>query len=189
MPPALPDKRLFLAVWPDEAACAALHTVGRDWPWPAGAARYQPPDWHITLHFLGKVTPPQWCALLPALAHNFEPFEVTLQQPQAWPHGLVVLCPSVVPAGLLALQQHLGQVVQACGLAVDARPYRPHLTLARRAVLALPPQVAAVNWRVDSFSLVESTGDPQKRYRPLARYAATGGWHWLAPELAPEPGQ
>ncbi len=180
------SRRLFLALWPDQAVCAALQQVGRAWPWPAGATRYLHNDWHVTLHFLGAVDETRIAKLLPVLALPFEPFTLALERPEAWPRGLVVLCPCAAPVALLALQQHLGQALLSCGVSVEARVYRPHLTLARRAAVPLPQQVEPVTWRVQDYWLVESTGDPQKRYRPLVRYTSAGGWQALAPVGAPK---
>jgi 2'-5' RNA ligase len=55
-------------------------------------------------------------------------------------------------------------------LPIEARPWRPHVTLARRAVAAQPPQdELALNWPVRSWRLARSLG--HGRYAEVARYA------------------
>jgi 2'-5' RNA ligase len=70
------------------------------------------------------------------------------------------------------LHEELGRRLRQLGLPVDERAYRPHLTLARHAGRALPPAPPAWGWRVRGYVLMESTGDPQARYRVLQHYGA-----------------
>lgn len=166
--------RLFLALCPGEAVKSALAAQAEAWHWPADAARYAPADWHVTLHFIGPVARQRIDVLRAGLAVSCAPFELHLGQPELWPHGLAVLLPEAVPAGLQLLQAHLGQALQRLGLAPDPRPYRPHLTLARHAAQALPPrQGPGLAWRVEGYALVESTGPASPRYQVLQHYGCT----------------
>lgn len=166
-----PEARLFLALCPTEYVQAALVAHRDAWQWNPGAARYAPPDWHITLHFLGPVARQRIDALRAGLAVPFAPFDLRFGQPRLWPHGLAVLLPEAVPAGLLQLYASLGQALQRLGLRTEARPYRPHFTLARHAALALPPRQGPLfDWPVDSYALMASTGEAGQRYQVLQRY-------------------
>lgn len=165
--------RLFLALCPGEAVQAALAAHADSWQWNANAARYAPADWHVTLHFIGPVARQRVDELRARLAVPFAPFELRLGQPELWPHGLAVLLPEAVPEGLQRLHAALGQVLQRLGLKTDPRPYRPHFTLARHAALALPPlQRPWLDWRVQGYALMESTGQAQERYRVLQQYGS-----------------
>jgi len=166
--------RLFLALVPGEDVQAALAAHGDAWQWNAGAARYAPSDWHVTLHFMGPVARHRLDELRAGLAVPITPFELRLGLPELWPHGLAVLCPETVPAGLQQLHARLGQALQHLGLKTDPRPYRPHLTLARHAQDALLPllQRQQFGWHVAGYALMESTGQAAQRYRVLQQYGS-----------------
>lgn len=164
--------RLFLALLPDPAVQAALRSHAQAWRWPPGAARYAPPDWHVTLHFLGAVPRTRLDELRAGLDVAITPFELRFGEPMLWPHGLAVLLPMAVPAALQRLHEALGARVRQLGLRTDERAYRPHLTLARRAERAVPPAPPAWGWRVQGYVLMESTGVPEARYRVLQQYGA-----------------
>jgi len=163
--------RLFLALWPDDDVRGQLAVQGCLWTWPAEGAVYHPGDWHVTLHFIGAVGADRVDAISSGLDVPLEPFDLLLDQPQVWPHGVAVLCAGAVPHQLRQLHDRLGDALQALGLPVDVRPYRAHVTLARRAACAVvPPGVAPLRWRVQGYALVVSTGEEGQRYRVLRRY-------------------
>jgi 2'-5' RNA ligase len=165
--------RLFLALCPGEEVKAALAAHSDAWQWTAAAARYAPPDWHVTLHFIGPVARHRLDELRDGLAVSMTPFELHLGQAALWPHGLAVLCPAALPEGLQQLHARLGQALQSLGLKTDARPYRPHITLARHAQDAVAPlQSPVIDWPVEGYALMESTGEAAQRYRVLRAYGA-----------------
>jgi 2'-5' RNA ligase len=160
--------RLFIALWPDDTAHAWLRTCDAAIGWPAGAARGGPERWHMTLHFLGAVPPAQLPALLPALQQPFDPFAFELGHVTVWPRGLVVVEPAEAVRPLQDLHAGLGAALQRTGQRVEARPFRPHVTLARRAPrarLSTPPE--RQRWPVWGYALVASAGG---RYRNVALY-------------------
>jgi len=167
--------RLFLALWPDDDVRGQLAALGGRWMWPAGSVLYQPGDWHVTLHFIGAVGADRVDAISSGLDVPLEPFELRLDQPQVWPRGVAVLCAGTVPHQLRQLHDRIGAALQALGLPVDARPYRAHVTLARRAAGAVAPQgVVPLHWRARGYALVVSTGEKGQRYRMLRRYGGCG---------------
>jgi 2'-5' RNA ligase len=143
----------------------------RGWRWPAGARPTPPERLHLTLHFLGQVE----AVRLPALASGlrlppFEPFEITLGLPECWPGGLAVLCPHKLPDSLVRLHRELGVALERLGTPIEPQPFRPHVTLARRAGGALaPPAAGALRWPVEGYALVQS----ERGYRTLASYPGT----------------
>lgn len=167
-----PSQRLFLALWPDAAVQSQLAAHAQQWSWPAGCAPYQPQDWHVTLHFIGRVDASQVTELTARAAVPFQPFNLVLDKPALWPHGLAVLCPGEFPKHLWSLFDRLGHVLRGLDLTVETRPYRPHLTLARRAQGAMAPStLAPVKWLVQSYALAVSTGDSDTRYQIQRTYA------------------
>lgn len=131
--------RLFLALWPPPAVHAALLAHADAWSWPAGARRTRPQQMHITLHFLGDVD----AALLPRLREElavpWEGCELVLDRAEVWPGGIAVLEAGQVPTALKRLHAQLADRLLALDLPVDTRRYRPHATLARKALGGRPP--------------------------------------------------
>jgi 2'-5' RNA ligase len=161
--------RLFLALWPDPQTRNRLVACRDAWCWPAGAAVVPPQRLHLTLHFIGAVARPRLASLADALGVTFRPFELELGVLECWPRGLAVLRPFSVPEGLRDLLAALGERLRAQGLPVEARDFRPHVTLARKAVRAVAPVPAPeLSWPVASYTLVESL--PGAGYRVLRTY-------------------
>lgn len=166
--------RLFLALCPGEAVQTALAAQAQAWHWNPDAARYAPADWHVTLHFIGAVPRSRLAELRAGLDVPVPPFELRFGQPALWPHGLAVLLPMALPVALQQLHDLLARRLHQLDLRTDERPYRPHLTLARRAQTARPPaRWPAWGWRVRGYALMESTGETEpggQRYRVLQQY-------------------
>ncbi|MDB6001899.1 MAG: ligT [Rhizobacter sp.] len=159
--------RLFLALWPDAEVRRRLI----DWQdaclWPAGARPTLPQHLHLTLHFLGQTPQDRIADITDRIDVHIDRFTLTLDRAEIWSNGVAVLQPTVVPQALLDLRLRLGDVLQAMGLPVEVRPFRPHVTLARRAVgTELPSGVPAVRWDVEGHVLAESRGG----YRVLDSY-------------------
>ncbi|MCW5636182.1 MAG: RNA 2',3'-cyclic phosphodiesterase [Rubrivivax sp.] len=169
-PPA--SLRLFVALWPDEAARAALVQWRDAMACPAPAQPTRRDKLHLTLHFIGAVAAARLRELADGLALPPPRFELCLDRIAAWHGGIVALQPTRLPEPLAELHGRLAAALRQLGLPVEARRFRPHVTLARHA-RAVPPHHAApppVRWAVDGYALVESTraGD----YVVQRRYAA-----------------
>ena len=149
--------RLFLALWPDPAVRHQLCAARDAWQWPRAATPVHAGKLHLTLHFLGDVPTQRLPQLLDGFAVPFEAFRLDLGQPVLWPHGIAVLEPRATPPALLALHARLAGTLVALGLQPEARSYRPHVTLARRAGGgAVPENGPAIAWQADRYALVES---------------------------------
>lgn len=169
-PAAAATARLFIGVWPPMGTRNALQGWLRQWIWPAGAAVVSAERAHLTLHFLGQVPLARLVALylaLPAAAAGVAPFDLVFDRIERWPRGLVVLGTGAPPTPLLQLHAALAAALRGLALPVEARPLRPHITLARRAAEAhAPTEVLALRWTVDHFALVRS----ERGYRQLQRW-------------------
>lgn len=164
-------QRLFLALWPDGAVQQQLIAHARQWTWPPGCVPYLPADWHLTLHYIGPVAADRVPHIAAHVGVPFQPFELVLDQPRLWPRGLAVLGATALPPSLQTLHERLGHALRGLELPVESRPFQAHVTLARRADAAVPPEAAApVVWRVRSYALVVSTGDREQRYRVIGQY-------------------
>ena len=149
--------RLFLALWPEPGVRDQLREARDAWHWPRAAAPVHTDKLHLTLHFLGGVPSARLPELMEGFSVPFRPFRLALGKPVLWPHGIAVLEPPVNPPELLALHARLGDALLALGLQPEARSYRPHVTMARRAAGAgIPASAPSIGWDVQGYALVES---------------------------------
>jgi len=149
--------RLFLALWPDPGVRQLLVQWRDAWTWPRGAAPVQTDKLHVTLHFLGGLPSERLSELLDGFDVPFAPFRLDLNQAALWHNGIAVLEPDATPSGLAGLHARLADALVTLGLQPEARRYRPHVTMARRATGATVPQDGPpVAWDVRGYALVES---------------------------------
>jgi 2'-5' RNA ligase len=160
--------RLFFALWPDDAVrqrvTAYRQAKGR--PIPSE-------NWHITLVFLGAVTPEQQAAVAAAADDvRAPPFRLRLDRLGGWRRaGIAWLGASHVPGALLGLYQQLQEAAHSAGIGIETRAYKPHLTLARNAPAIAPQAIEPIDWDITEFCLVESETRPEG-----ARYVVRRRW-------------
>jgi 2'-5' RNA ligase len=162
--PREPSRRLFLALWPDEAAGAALVAATRE-AVSASAGRAVPTQHlHATLAFLGSVPQRRIGELERIARHVADTFvpesPVTLQFDElahwAGP-GILVALSGTEACAAHALAQRLKSETAAAGFAPDLKPFHAHVTLARKVGRATELSMTrAVTWVLDAFALVES---------------------------------
>lgn len=163
--------RLFFALWPTDVLRAEL--AARLPPLLAGSdGRAQRPDqWHVTLEFLGDVAAERLPLVRAAAGEvTADPFDVTFDSVALWRRAQVLcLEASATPAPLSSLLLQLRAALAARGFDPERRPFRPHVTLARKVASASPgPLTHAIVWPAESFALVKSvTGPAGSRYEPL----------------------
>ncbi|MGJ9417250.1 RNA 2',3'-cyclic phosphodiesterase [Massilia sp. CMS3.1] len=165
------NSRLFLALWPDPAIRHLLRERRDAWDWPRGASPVHTNKLHLTLHFLGAVPSERVPALRRGFAVPFTPFTLSIRAPKLWPHGIAVLEPHTEPPELLELHANLSSALGALGVQPEARSYKPHVTLARRASNAVVPSEAEpLIWKIGGYALVESTPGDGGGYTVLQQY-------------------
>jgi 2'-5' RNA ligase len=168
----VPSPRLFLALWPDDATRDSLAAAQQAWTWPAGAALVPREKLHITLHFLGQVPAARLAALQPVVDIGGEPFMLAGDgaRQQVWPGGIAVLELAAPPA-LQRLHAALATALRAQDFPVEDRPFRAHVTFARKAWGAQPPVTPLpFAWPCDgTWSMVQSS--PREGYRLVERDA------------------
>jgi 2'-5' RNA ligase len=165
--------RVFLALWPDDAAREGLAAWRDHWRWPAGAVPTRTGNLHLTLHFPGSVAADKAPALRNALAGlpAIETFTLEFGRAELWPGGIAVVSPLATPEPLQLLHAQLAATLRELGLPVEERPFRPHVTVARKARRATVPRDGpALEWKVrNGFALVQSMPAGQG-YRVLERF-------------------
>jgi 2'-5' RNA ligase len=171
-------RRLFFALWPDDAIrvliaerCAAhVHAAGGR-PIPAEKL-------HVTLAFLGSVAESRLPAVLEAAGRvRAAAFEMELLRVTCWRQTRILsLQPTGVPAPLAALVGALREPLRDCGFEPDPRPYRAHVTLARdaRPPRGLADAIEPIDWTIGEMSLVESLTLPSgAQYQRLQSWSLT----------------
>lgn len=166
---AVAPARWFIALWPDAATRDALRALQAGCAWPPRARPTGAERLHLTLHFVGPLAEDAVAPLRAALAAvDAAPWRWALGRASVWPGGVAVAEPARIPAAARALHTALGEVLSAQGLPLEARPWRPHVTLARRAHGAgVPARFDPIAWNASGFELVCS----QQGYRRVARWA------------------
>jgi 2'-5' RNA ligase len=163
--------RLFLALWPDPPVRHQLREWRDAWTWPRSAGPVHTDKLHLTLHFLGNRPSASLPALLDGLAVPFAPFRLQLGVAELWHNGIAVLSPQAPPPALMELHAALSAALPGLGLEPEARAFRPHVTMARRARGAgLPQSGPEIHWEIDHYALVESKPGNGGGYTVLREY-------------------
>lgn len=175
-------RRLFLALWPDEAVRRALVELQQRLP-PGTGRPVSADNLHLTLAFLGS-TPAERQQCIEAALDSVtgSGFDLRLVRLGYWrkPQALWIGA-AATPPPLAALVRGLQDCLARCGGQADTRPFQAHLTLYRK--VRKPPRLPAlapITWSVQSFALVESnTAAAGVQYRVLRQWplaaAAPGG--------------
>lgn len=170
-------ERLFFALWPTRTTAMALHALACRQAVRTGGRVTRMDSIHLTVAFLGDV--PVGCvdalrAPPPELAAPA--FTMALDQVGHWVrNGIVWAGPSELPEALSALNTRLSDWVASLGIALDPRPFRPHVTLLRKAARgALAEFRAPIEWHVTEYALVRSGRRVDgSRYETIARFPLT----------------
>jgi 2'-5' RNA ligase len=179
--PAAPfaAQRLFIALWPPEGLARALHERYRRGRGDSPARPVAVHDIHLTLHFLGQVPASVVDELRHAIRIFCPAFELRIERIEAWRGGLVVALPARIPQALTSRHDALAEALHRLGLRTEARPFRPHLTLARKHAGPWPATGASVasallpkplTWRAHDHVLVRSRIGPDGGYDLLQTY-------------------
>ena len=178
--------RLFAALPLDNACKAALNAVCAALRQRSARASLTRPElMHLTLAFIGEVPADESGAVKTALSGvmaNAFPFEIVGVGRFRRDDGDIVWAGLRQSAALEALAAETRGALQTAGFAIDTKPFRPHLTLARRvrfATLGDYDAFAAAysgdkvlcTTRADRFTLMESRRtDGRLDYAELADY-------------------
>ena len=168
--------RLFFALWPSAAECAALaawHSPLREL---CGGRVMRTDTLHSTLVFLGDVDEYRLEAVqLAAFETKSRSFDLKLTGACYWGHNhIVYAAPDETPLQLADLVRELETRLRKHRFHIEKQPYKPHVTLLRNAQWsdAPLPQLPAVSWKFNDFVLVQSMRDEQgaPHYEVLARF-------------------
>jgi 2'-5' RNA ligase len=169
--------RLFFAIWPTPEIATLLNAWSRTAQVECGGRVTLPANIHLTLAFLGDVSPGRAKRLAECgrraagVAHS-----LALEEARYWKHNRVVWAgPRVIPPALGSLAQALTRELIAADFPTEAREFNAHVTLIRQARLPrMLPGLPTIVWPVSEMVLVRtqlsSTGSS---YAMLERFALT----------------
>ena len=170
---ATETQRLFLALWPDQRVRDRLSELAEDCVRQAGGRRVASDNIHLTLAFLGALTPSQTRAACECV-DGMPTLETRLHIDRVgyWPRKGIVWagCREVDP-GLQSFAGQLNLRLARRGFRVDQRPFSPHITLIRRARRRVRLPAPAIEWPVAGAVLVQSSLEPGG-----ARYTVVQRW-------------
>jgi 2'-5' RNA ligase len=170
--------RLFFAFWPDDSVREVLAHATRKAARASGGRPVPPANLHSTVVFLGSVAEDR---LAPVIATAGElrcpPLRLRFDRLEHWAKAAVLCLGCSKPQEAAAeLATSLSKLLISKGFAPDPKPYRPHVTIARKVVR--PHEVGpvhALEWPVEEFALMESTTAPEgPHYSVLEQWPLRG---------------
>ncbi|WP_290647803.1 RNA 2',3'-cyclic phosphodiesterase [Aquisalimonas sp.] len=168
--------RLFFALSPDASARQSLADA---LPPDLEAGRAIPvANFHVTLAFLGDLADAQEAQAREVAAGVSAPaFVMRFSDLAFWPKPrLRVLLPETVPASAQELRARLAWGLRAHGIPFDARVWRPHVTVARRALSGEHSLLRPVCVSFREYVLMRSQASAQGSvYEPVARWPLASG--------------
>ena len=162
-------QRLFFAFWPEEAARAALaHATAKAVRY-SGGRPVPAANLHVTLAFLGSVPEQRiaelqqlaaaqaaQCARERAIVLSFDRFDY-FRRAQV----LCVLATEDDAAAAQRLASALQDASAAAGFNPDLKPFRAHVTVARKVMRAtVPVELRPLVWEFSAFALISSRTEP-----------------------------
>ncbi|MFC5995923.1 RNA 2',3'-cyclic phosphodiesterase [Pseudonocardia hispaniensis] len=160
--------RLFVALTPPPEVVGELWAATTALRVDQPGLRWTPPEqWHLTLVFLGEVVDdvrPDLIERLGRVAARGSPFALSLGAGGRFGNRVLWTRVRGETDRLRRLAASAQAACRRCGLAVEDRPYRPHLTLARargdtedlRDAVARLDGFAGRTWTADQLHLVRS---------------------------------
>ena len=176
-PSSSENKRIFLALWPDEKTRQRLAEVQQQLkrePVLQSAKAVNPDNLHMTLHFIGSISPDVLQALEVSLdSVHCKPFELVVNTVGCFPKPRVVwLGLKNISPELNMLELQTAACVEQCVQNYRRIVYRPHITLFRKAKISPElEELPEISWSIKSFALVES-----KSYAAGVRYHVLKEW-------------
>lgn len=194
--PREPSQRLFFALWPDEAQRSAIARATGEAVSGCGGRPVGTASLHVTLAFLGSVPVrrrPELTVIATQVALALPgPVTLSFDLLEHWAKPQVLCAVSSVPSpAAVSLAQQLQKLTLAAGFSPDIKPFRQHVTLARKVPRSIEPgatgkaggQAARIfstgqglTWTLNGFALVASlTGSAGPLYSVVETYTLYGG--------------
>lgn len=152
--------RLFIGIALASNAAEALMHVCQQFASAPGDLRWSSPEsWHVTLQFLGNTLEEQERCVVTSLAGIREArVPVRIAGLGFFERAGVFFAGVTLTPELLALQQRVTAATRSCGFVPEARPYHPHITLARSKGRAGATALGSLKKAVDRSNVLLDAG-------------------------------
>lgn len=171
-------QRLFFALWPEDQLRQQIKRHCKTILRHGGGRPVDPENIHFTLAFLGNVDVQQQnCIEHLADQIQLPSFEFKIDVVSHFPKSRVLwVGPSEMPAVLVALATELRDGAMRCGIQMDMRPYRAHMTMMRKVThTSGEMRIRPVAWQANSFVLVNSVTYPEGvKYQVVREWPLSG---------------
>ena len=168
--PAGDERRLFLALWPEEAVRQQLAALAAE---VAGRRRISDANLHLTLVFLGATHSTRQAAYEAALADLRVPtLKLVLDRYDYWPRPRILWLGSNQSSPELSeLVAELQRRLRGAGFVPERRAFQAHITLARKFPGPAPvqPPTMPIHWSINEVALIESQPSPEGSYYQVLR--------------------
>lgn len=174
MPLESKQLRLFFALWPDDEVRQSLALINNKLASQHSGKSMRPENLHLTLAFLGNVAENSLECLVPmANAIEFKRFDLKLDHLELFSRAKIIWAGlENEPLELINLAKELHKGVLRCGIDLDTRAFKPHLTLIRKAKRLDKQTIKTVNWSVNDFCLVSSVSKQDAvEYKVMYRWS------------------
>lgn len=173
-------RRLFFALWPDEAMRQAMVQANHEAVHGCGGRPVAAGNLHVTLAFLGSVperrlpelgelaraaadAPAPATSALASRGAPARPLELVFDRIEHWRAAHILCALADRPESrVVALARRLQEKLLGSGFAPDLKPFRPHVTVARKVSRPSPlTKMNPVVWRFAELALIESRTLPE----------------------------
>lgn len=156
-------RRIFFALWPDDALREQIEENTRSAIQQAGGRRIPAGNLHVTLVFIGEASYEQLdAAKLAASETVARPFTLSLDMLESWTDAdVLVYSGERPPAALGMLVDRLRISLLRHQFRLQRQTFKPHVTLVRNLPRRLAKRpLPVLEWPVREFVLVDSRPGP-----------------------------
>lgn len=167
------SQRLFFALWPDDKTRTTIaKLVQRVIPHHHGNP-IRTDSLHLTLAFLGNVNNAQReCVETVAESLSITPFSLCLEHLGVFSRAKVLwLGIEEQPDALTQLANDLAKGARNCGIKLDEKAFKPHVSLIRKVNRLHELEVEPIYWNINRFCLVQSIS-----HREGVEYQVVKSW-------------
>lgn len=168
--------RYFLACWPDQYLSHELKNLADGMREHTGGRVVSQQNIHVTLAFLGDLTPHQLQAVKVCCPTLPNVFPLTLDRIGFWRNSGIIWAGARNPdPDFIGFVEGLRYVLRRTGFSIDQRAFIPHLTLLRKARKRPRLKLAPMEWIITEYRLMVSELSAEgSRYSTLKRWSING---------------
>lgn len=165
--------RYFFALSPDANSRMQIQHIMKRLPDDPTLKLQTTANLHQTLLFLGELDQTQLNTLLENTSSISSPvIEMKFDHLTFWEEPKIFCLTSRLPSiALYQLVNRLQEIAARAGIKIDEKPYRPHITLARKARESIILPIAPVRFKAEQLILMKSVSTEHgPQYQPVRQW-------------------